>query len=120
MILDGWFCPKCKSFNGEEKEISSRCRSCDGPKPGRISTKLAMILAKSLAAGKPVSGHPNSIPFSYTRISMLLARFVLEQTENRDWKISSSPTAGGEELSPGTASEGSHPRAEQVTESPGG
>jgi hypothetical protein len=112
MILDGWFCPKCKSFNGEEKEFLSRCRSCDGSKPERISTKLAIILANSIKAGKPVSGFPNSIAFSYTRISMLLARYVLEQTENRNWKV--------EELSPGTASEGSHPRAEQVTESPGG
>lgn len=28
ILLKGWRCGKCQSFNGEEKELRSECRSC--------------------------------------------------------------------------------------------
>lgn len=28
-ILPGWFCGKCKAFNGSMKELLTRCRCCD-------------------------------------------------------------------------------------------
>lgn len=31
--LPGWFCPKCRVFNGEAKSILSECRACEAPKP---------------------------------------------------------------------------------------
>ena len=30
LVSPGWFCPACRVFNGEMKEIRKTCRSCDG------------------------------------------------------------------------------------------
>ena len=31
-VLPGWFCEYCKVFNGEAKEVLTRCRACDKEK----------------------------------------------------------------------------------------
>jgi hypothetical protein len=101
MILDGWHCPTCHVFNGEEKSILLVCRSCATERPKRISTALAMALARSLETGKHDSEVPKNMVFSYVGFSILLARYVLEQTEN--WRF---PPPGekesGSEVVPGT------------------
>jgi hypothetical protein len=33
LILPGWFCRGCGTFNGEAKEVLTMCRSCDSPRP---------------------------------------------------------------------------------------
>jgi hypothetical protein len=30
--IRGWDCPRCRVFNGEEKEHLARCRACDYPR----------------------------------------------------------------------------------------
>jgi hypothetical protein len=66
---------------------------------------MAMALARSLEQGRPDSEIPKSMVFSYVGFSILLARYVQEQTEI--WRfpppLSSSPTAGGIESSPDIA-----------------
>jgi hypothetical protein len=32
ILLPGWVCEYCQSFNGTEKEDLKECRSCDRPK----------------------------------------------------------------------------------------
>jgi hypothetical protein len=99
MILEGWHCPTCHVFNGEEKSILSVCRSCATERPKRISTALAMALARSLETGKHDSEVPKNMVFSYVGFSILLARYVLEQTEN--WRFP-PPIEFSPELVPGT------------------
>jgi hypothetical protein len=105
VILEGWHCPNCRVFNGEAKEVLPICRACPTEWPKRITTPMAMALARSLEQGRPDSEIPKSMVFSYVGFSILLARYVQEQTEN--WRfpppLSSSPTAGGKESSPETA-----------------
>jgi len=33
IVLRGWRCSSCQSFNGSEKEELPRCRSCDAARP---------------------------------------------------------------------------------------
>lgn len=116
MILEGWHCPSCHVFNGEEKSILSICRACNTERPKRITTAMAMALARSLELGKPDSEIPRSMVFSYVGFSILLAQYVHEQTENYRFPPpvtkESSP-----EIAPGMAED---TRAGQSTESLGG
>jgi hypothetical protein len=119
MILEGWHCPTCHVFNGEEKSILSVCRSCATERPKRISTALAMALARSLESGKHDSEVPKNMVFSYVGFSILLARYVLEQTENRNYILMHSGIT--KEFSPTLVPGTVEPTgAEQVTESLGG
>lgn len=33
IVFAGWTCPRCRIFNGEEKERRESCRHCDGARP---------------------------------------------------------------------------------------
>jgi hypothetical protein len=114
MILEGWHCPSCHVFNGEEKSILSTCRACPTERPKRITTPMAMALARSLEQGKPDSEIPKNMVFSYVGFSILLARYMQEQTEN--WRFP-PPIESSPDIAPGMAED---TRAGQSTESLGG
>jgi hypothetical protein len=116
VILEGWHCPSCHVFNGEEKSILSICRACDTERPKRITTTMAMALARSLELGKPDSEIPKAMVFSYVGFSILLARYVHEQTENYRFPPPVTKESGSE-IVPGMAVDDG---ARQDTESLGG
>lgn len=43
VLLPGWTCPSCLSFNGDEKERRAECRSCCHPRPSGLDESFARL-----------------------------------------------------------------------------